>query len=420
LAPSPLSLGPALAEHPRIVTTPAFRPGLERGTDVSIYPLGYPVLMGAAWRVGGESAAYFVVPFCFAILVWATARIGAAIAGEWAGPVAAALVAVSPVSHVSAVQPMSDIPATALWAMGWALSLRSGLGASTAAGAATAMAIMVRPNLAPLGLVLAWLQYVGPDTSAARTGSWPRLMAFAATAAIGPGLVLWSQSVLYGHPLAAGYPGWESFYRSAHIATNLGIYPRLLMTVHTPLVLAGLLTPVLLHGRGRGATSNQWHVAWSAVAFALLNFGLYLPYLPYDDLLYLRFMLPSLAALFVLLAAAVVLLGRALARASSWLAPLAVLPALYVAATPVALLEYGRTLGDAQRRVVLMGRYLQQALPGNAVVLSFLQGDAVAFYTGRPTLRYDLVDETSLACFELADRAAADRQEQWPTDVLPP
>jgi hypothetical protein len=40
---------------------------------------------------------------------------------------------------------------------------------------------------------------------------------------------------------------------------------------------------------------------------------------------------------------------------------------------------------------VLMGRYLREALPENAVVLTYLHSGAVAVYTGRPILRLDMV-----------------------------
>ena len=58
-------------------------------------------------------------------------------------------------------------------------------------------------------------------------------------------------------------------------------------------------------------------------------------------------------------------------------------------AAPTALFAYVRTLGDGQRRVVLMGRYLRQALPRNAAVLAVQQSGAIAHYTHAPIARYD-------------------------------
>jgi hypothetical protein len=221
------------------------------------------------------------------------------------------------------------------------------------------------------------------------------LAPFAALAAIGPAFVLWTQAVMYGHPLEPGYPGWEAFYRVAHLPANAVNYPRFLFAIHTPLVLLGLATPLLL-SRTWQDRPGAMRSARSAVTLALLTFAIYLPYLPFDDPHSLRFMLPAVTALFVLLAAGTVVAARGLLRRLRWLAPVALAPALLVAVTPASLYEYVRTYGDGQRRVVLMGRYLQQALPPDAVVLAFQQSGAIAHYTRAPIVRHDLVDARML------------------------
>ncbi len=371
-----------------------FRPGREPGTDVSIYPQGYPVLIAAAWALAGEWAAYLVVPALTAVLVWSAAKVASAMGGAWAGLLAALLVALSPVTLLSAVQPMSDVPGAACWLLACALSLRRSLTASAMAGAAAAVAIAIRPNLAPLAIVPAWLLWMR-STATTTAGRVRSLVPFAAAASLGPAFVLWTQAVMYGHPLEPGYPGWEAFYRLDHVPANAGNYPRFLFAIHTPLVLLGLVTPWLL-ARTASSRLGASHVAWSAVALTLLTFAIYLPYLPFDDPHSLRFMLPAVTALFVLLAAGTVVFGRGLSQRSQWVAPVALVPALLLAVTPATLFEYVRNYGDGQRRVVLMGRYLQQALPPNAVVLAFQQSGAIAHYTGAPTVRHDMLDAITL------------------------
>lgn len=362
--------------------------------DVSIYPQGYPVLMAAAWALAGEWAAYLVVPALTAVLVWSAGHVASAIAGAWAGLLAALLVALSPVTLLSAVQPMSDVPSAAFSMVAWALGLRTGLASSAMAGAATAAAIAIRPNLAPLAIVPAWLLWMRP-TAAMTAGRVRRLALFAAVASLGPAFVLWTQAMMYGHPLEPGYPGWEAFYRLAHIPANIRNYPRFLFAVHTPLVLLGLASPLLLARTASGRPGAS-HVAWSGAALTLLTFALYLPYLPFDDPHSLRFMLPAVTALFVLLAAGTVVAARVLSWRVQWLMPFALVPALLIAVTPAPLFDYVRTYGDGQRRVVLMGRYLRQALPPNAVVLAFQQSGAIAHYTGAPIVRHDLLDAKTL------------------------
>jgi hypothetical protein len=390
-APSPLTLGPAWARDGAVATPVAYRPGIEKGTDVSIYPPGLPLMMALALRLGGDMAAYLVVPLCVAILVWSTFWVAAAIAGRWSGFLAASTIAISPVALLSAIQPMSDVPSAALWMLAWAMSLRPGIGASAAAGASVAMAIVVRPNLAPLGLVLAALQLFGPGVSATTARS-RRLAVFMAAAAVGPGVIAWSQAVLYGGPTEPGYPGWQAFYRLSHVWPNLLTYPRMIASVHSPLVYVGLIVaPFLWPIVGRGARSPEDVVAWSAIGMASLSFGVYLPYLPYDDLEFLRFFIPSLAAVFVLLAATVTEIARRLFVRSRWLVGVAMIPVVVTVSSGWPLIDYVRRVADGHRRIVLMGRYLEHALPANAAVLSFLHSAAVTHYTGAAVVRYDLI-----------------------------
>ena len=260
---------------------------------------------------------------------------------------------------------MSDVPAAALWTLAWAMSLRQGIAASVAAGTTVALAILVRPNLAPLALALAWLQYAPPELVAPRT-RWSRLVLFAGSAAIGPVLLAWSQWALFGHPLSVGYPGAEAFYQVAHIAQNLVIYPRLLLAEHGPWLFFGLLLPLVWCIVEPRPPREASRAAWSAVAVAALTVAIYLPYLPYDNRLFLRFMLPALVALFCLLSATVVLLARVARSRFRWLALLAVVPAVMVAATPLEHVADLMTIAERQRRVVAMGRYLQWVLPRRA------------------------------------------------------
>jgi hypothetical protein len=124
-----------------------------------------------------------------------------------------------------------------------------------------------------------------------------------------------------------------------------------------------------------------------------INAAIIFPYLVFEQWTYLRFMLPAMAALFILLAALMVWAARALmqTRWSRWLAPLALAPAALV-------IWYGVPEGQSALRdwrvthpVLLMGRYLREVVPPNAVVLSFMHGGTVEHFTGRPIVRMDLI-----------------------------
>jgi 4-amino-4-deoxy-L-arabinose transferase-like glycosyltransferase len=127
-----------------------FRPGAGAGTMAPRYPPGLPLHMAAAAAVGGWSKAPFlVVPFSGAaalLLLFLLAReLGLSRELSAAG---GALLAACPIFFGMAVQPMSDVVATAwvLAALLLGLKARRSAGAAIAAGAALGVAVLVRPT----------------------------------------------------------------------------------------------------------------------------------------------------------------------------------------------------------------------------------------------------------------------------------
>ncbi|HXG86806.1 MAG TPA: glycosyltransferase family 39 protein [Vicinamibacterales bacterium] len=352
---------------------------------MSVYPLGYPVVAAAFLAIAGPLAVFVVAPLAAGLLAWCTFVVARQLAGPIAGLLAALLIATTPVTLLHAVDAMGDVPAAACWLLAWLMALGHGRGAAAAAGAATAVAVMIRPNLAPLGAIAGLLILF--DGSAPSRWRWKNAALFLALAAVGPVIVGWSQYVLYGSPLTPGYVEWRGFFRIAHIAPNLELYPRLLWRLHTPLLFAGFAGVWLF---------RQSRVAWSACAMIALNFAIYLPYLSLDDWPFLRFLLPGLAALFVLFAATLVHIGMSVGRWSRWLTPLALIPAVLVLMQAMPQVRYSLNEWRAHTRVRLMGHYLHEVLPANAAVLSFMHSGAVAHYTARQIVRLDLLEPATL------------------------
>jgi hypothetical protein len=288
----------------------------------------------------------------------------------------------------------------------WVMALRPGVGAALAAGCAVAMAVLVRPNLAPLGLVIAATLVAARWKTGDRTAV--RVLAFGASAAIGPALLLWSQAVLYGSPFKSGYRGAEMFFRMERVPTNAVHYPAMLLDLHGWLAFAGLaLVPFAFRlQRPAHASVKPWIVIAGAVGFVLVNYAILLPYLTFEGWYWLRFLLPGMLALFVLLAAAADRLRLVIAARSRLLQVLAVVPIVLVVREPRQ--EFFATLENltGHPRVAMMGHYLREALPPNAVILTYLQSGAVAYYTGGvPIVRLDALGP------EWLDRLVADLQE---------
>jgi hypothetical protein len=252
---------------------------------------------------------------------------------------------------------------------------------------------MIRPTTAPLAVLVGVLVLVGGGSAAAswRHLEWRRAAVFGAFAALGPLLVLWSNTMLFGGPLEAGYKGAAGFFRWEHVWPNLVRYPSWLIDVHSVVAMAGFAAVPLALWRRSAEGRHAAAVALSATAFVVLNLAIIVPYLNFEQWTYLRFVLPAMVALFVLLAALAVWTAEWLAGRSRLLAPFALIPAVVVAWQGAP--EARRALNEwrSVRSVLLMGPYLREMLPPDAVVMAYLHSGSVAYYGRRPIVRLDIV-----------------------------
>jgi hypothetical protein len=391
--PAEFTFGSPWGADPLVEAPYGYVPGPSKGALTGQYPLGFPLLIAAAIKIGGSLAPYVVAPVMAGLLAWCAFLLGSSLATPFAGALAALMIAATPVTVQHVAMPMSDVPAAALWALAWVMSLRPGKGAAAAAGAATAFAVMVRPNLAPLALVIA--ATVAATERSGTASALTRVLVFAIVASIGPVLVLWSQAELYGHPLQSGYRvPLDTFFSTERIHQNARLYPQLLFDLHSGVAFAGLLfVPFAITRAGRGpADYRAAVVTLGAVGMVAVNYALYLPYMSYQGAEWLRFMLPAMLALFLLLAAALDQVRRGLRTRWRWAGLLALLPALYVVLLPADSLQPP----GGGMRLQLMGRYLREALPPNAVIFTIAHGAALLHATGRPVLRLDLIPPAAL------------------------
>lgn len=335
--------------------------------------------------LGGELAVHVVPPIMGGVLIWATADLAEQIAGPKARLVAAMLMATSAIAILMATQPMSDIPAAALWVLALALVARARTLAAAAAGLTIAVAILTRPNLAPLAIVpvlLAW--NIGRTAHAVRA-------AFVAMGAVGGvGLLMWTQQVLYGSPLASGHHGIEQLFAFSHVPDNVWRYAQWYMEAHTPAILLAALAPVVFWGHSPQYPLRR-PVVVALMTFALLVYLTYLPYFPYSEWPFLRFMLPALAALYALTGSVVARAVDNVPAVARW--PVVTLFIVVIAGMQVqqALAKQVTEQGKWTARVSLAGHYLNEVLPPNAVVMTYFHSGSVRFYTGVPILRPDLV-----------------------------
>ena len=116
---------------------------------VPVYPPGLSMMM-APLALVHSNAVFLLVPLCAALTVWLTIVLGRELNEPAAGVLGALLVAVSPTFVLQSVQPMSDVPVAALWLSALVLARRPATAAAILSGVVSSLAILVRPNLAPL------------------------------------------------------------------------------------------------------------------------------------------------------------------------------------------------------------------------------------------------------------------------------
>ena len=278
---------------------------------------------------------------------------------------------------------LGDLPAAAFWLAALWLSLRAGPRNALAAGAATAMAIVIRPNLVPLAIVPAFL--------CARASTEPRRAALALAVFTGPVIVAalfiaWLFNDLYGSPFRSGYGANAELYSWSNFAPNSTQYVQWLATSHGPLIF---LFPLSITAAARAGQPAGARAALAA--FIVLVFAAYLFYIPFDVWWYIRFLLPAVPVMFLLSADAI----WTSAGPRVWTRRAGLL-LFTVFCVGYGLREsFGREvfdIGREQAKHAALGTWVDRHLPRHAVVYSMQHSGTLRHYSDRLTIRWDLID----------------------------
>jgi 4-amino-4-deoxy-L-arabinose transferase-like glycosyltransferase len=338
-------------------------------------------------RVEGPEAVFWVVPLLSGLAVWATYLLGARLAGQATGLGAACLLATSPTFLAHSLVAMSDVPATAWWALSLALLTWDRRDAALAAGLAAGVAVMTRPNLAPLLLVPVLLVvWTGREECGAHGKQRLILLGVGVLpAVVALGLI---NDHLYGSPFMSGYGSLRELYSWSNLAPNLRRYPAWIVQ-DTPIIPLALAAPFFFRRPdSRSPIARPRSVAACWLVFAAGVVLSYQFYQPFDSSGYLRFLLPAFPPLLALTAAALSSLmpGRA--------APIFTL--IVVVAVGLVRLSSARDRGvfdvaRGEQANVAMARYIASRLPERAAIISMQQSGSIRYYSGRLTLRYDWI-----------------------------
>ena len=342
-------------------------------------PAGLSLAMAPMFAIGAPRAAFLLVPLFGALLIGATYVVGARF-GARIGVASALVTAASPAMLFQLVQPMSDVPAAALWMSAVAAVTGTRRYGAAVGGLAAGGAVLIRPNLVPLAVPLALFLLWRPE----RTWS-ERLRAgvtFAACLAPGIAAVALIQQVFFGSPLASGYGSLAMYFSIDSIAPNAARYTAWLSQTQTPVWLLAALAPFVLPGP----------LTRLLAALCLVNIAGYLPYVVFDDWSYLRFLLPTIPLLVILAIAVVDAVCR---RTASWTAR----PIVAVLVVALAVIEVREAqtrnvfrMQALEARYAIAGAFVDRRLPPNAIVITSMESGSVRFYSGRRTLVWDGLD----------------------------
>jgi hypothetical protein len=358
------------------------------GALVPICPSGLSMAMAPLLALGGPGAMFLVVPLFGALLVWATFTCGSRF-GSRVGLASALLIACSPPFLYQLMQPMSDVPAAALWMFAVAAVTGTKPRAPVVAGIATAAAILMRPNLVPMAIPIGLFILLRPERS------WQErlqgVMRYAAAAAPGAIAVALIQREFYGSPLQSGYGSLEALFSVDRIGPNAVRYFSWMTQTHTYVWVLALAAPFLLPGP----------LSALLIALVLVNVASYLPYVVFEQWSFLRFLLPAIPLLLVLLVAVIDAVCRRIRPVMA--------PAVVAVAAVVLALVFAREarehdafrLQQFEARYERAGTFVDRRLPPNAIVITSWQSGSVRFYGHRRTLVWDALDA------EWLDRAVA-------------
>jgi hypothetical protein len=267
--------------------------------------------------------------------------------------------------------------------------------------------VLTRPNLAPIALLVV----AAVVAHAHRQSLKPRAVLAAAIVCALPVaaaavFLAWLNTRLYGSPFVSGYGAASDLFALANVPVNSRRYLRWLLETQTPILLLALAAPFAARiRRPANPGASQAAQAWFGLGFAALVLACYLPYSPFEEWWYLRFLLPAIPVLLVLAVSVLVRLASA--------APAIVRGPLVVAGAGLLVWQYVATaversafdLDRLESRYVAAGAFASRALPERAVLLSVQESGPLRMYGGRTTLRFDHLDPKGLdAAVEFLDR----------------
>jgi hypothetical protein len=367
------------------LTPLGYRPRMDGTTIAPSYSPGLPMVMAVFERVAGPASVFWVVPLLAGVLVWTTYLLGVRVHGSRVGAVAAVLVASSSPLLVQLTDaPLSDLPAAAWWTLSFWLASLDRRMAALCAGVTAGAAILTRPNLVPLVAIVVAVLVARLIVARRPVRDVVQHVLLVSVFPIAACLTIAALNrAMWGSALNSGYGSLSTLFSVSNVWTNLHLYPRVI-AMQIPIAV---LAPFAFVRRDRVMTIALG--AWVATVVAA-----YLVFPAYDSERNLRFLLPAVPPLVVLgTLGGASLLGAFVERhAVATLLTIAVIAGWGVHTAR----QQGTFATDHLRKFADAGSYIERELPQQAVLLAMLHSGSATYYSGRPTIRYDMIAPSDL------------------------
>jgi hypothetical protein len=341
--------------------------------------------MAAAKRLAGTCAVFWVVPLSGGILILATYGIGCRLGSRRLGMMAAFLLATSPTFIEFQLVTMTEVPVAAAWTLAcWFVfgeSRRSAVGAAIA----MAVAVLIRPNLVPLGGVIAlWVAlriWHGAPHRRRHVARGLIILSGPVAGALGTASIYW---MIYGSPFEPGYGPMSNYFALEYVLPNIRSYAQQFVSAQTPfgyLGLAALFIPARRLWPGAGDRSVVLvfglfvFVVWAEFCFFLASGAS------------LRFLLPCYPFIMIGLSSVGLLIARSGWRGAA--------PAVAVSVIALGALDFDHGRGAfaqwEEAMYIHIAEQVGRTAPTNSVVMAMQHSGSIRYYAGRVTLRWDLM-----------------------------
>lgn len=349
---------------------------------VPTYPIGVSTIMAVFSAIGGSNAVFFVSPIAAVATLFFVYRVAREWFDEDTGLFAAAMVAWNPVFITYAKQPMSDMTATMWIMLALLLAIRTGRVSAVAAGLAAGAAVITRPALLIAAAVIPLCAHRG-------VRPLRRLLLTAIGLAVGVITQMAIQQHLFGSPFSTGYGTAAALFSLSHITADLKIY----FGKHGWDVVGPLWIPGLIVGLFAAKPDPRSKPALIFCAVLLP----YLFYLPFDHWETLRFLLPGIVPLTIVVADGLMHIARAPRKPSVAAVMVAAMLAI-IAGRSESLLRHSSVwdIASLEARYPLAGEWINVNTPPDSVVLANQHSGSLRWYGKRQTLRWDFIDPQRL------------------------